>query len=46
VLYGAIAAAMLLAAGYFGLERLNPSMPSLAGAASIAVLPLANESGR
>jgi len=46
VLYGAIAAAaLLLALGFFGLEQLNRSKPSLAGAASIAVLPLANESG-
>jgi TolB-like protein/Tfp pilus assembly protein PilF len=45
VLYGAIAAALLLALGFFGLERYNPSKPSVPGAASIAVLPLANESG-
>jgi len=45
LLYGAIAAAMVLALGYFGLERLNRSKPSVSGAASIAVLPLANESG-
>ena len=45
LLYGAIAAAVLLALGYFGLERLNRSKPAAAGAASIAVLPLANESG-
>jgi TolB-like protein/Tfp pilus assembly protein PilF len=45
VLYGAIAAVGLLALGYVGLERLNRSKPSVQGAASIAVLPLANESG-
>jgi serine/threonine-protein kinase len=45
LLYGAIAAAALLALGYFGLERLNRSKPSARGGASIAVLPLANESG-
>jgi TolB-like protein/Tfp pilus assembly protein PilF len=45
VLYGAIAAAVVLAVGYFALERLNQSKPGVAGAASIAVLPLANESG-
>jgi TolB-like protein/Tfp pilus assembly protein PilF len=45
VLYGAIAAAVLLALGYFALERL--SEPKLAAplAVSIAVLPLTNESG-
>ena len=43
VLYGAVAAAVLLALGYVGIERLKKlSAPS---AASIAVLPLANESG-
>ena len=45
LLYGAIAMAMLLALGYFGLERLHRSKSSVAGAASIAVLPLTNESG-
>ncbi len=45
VLYGTFAAAVLLALGYFGLERFNRSKPSVLGAASIAVLPLANESG-
>jgi TolB-like protein/Tfp pilus assembly protein PilF len=45
VLYGAIAAVVLLALGYFGLERLNRSKASVPGTASIAVLPLANESG-
>jgi TolB-like protein/Tfp pilus assembly protein PilF len=44
VLYGAIAAAVLLALGYFGLERLRGSGPRAQGGASIAVLPLANES--
>jgi TolB-like protein/Flp pilus assembly protein TadD len=41
----AIAAAVLLALGYLGLERLNRSKPTVPGASSIAVLPLANESG-
>jgi TolB-like protein/Tfp pilus assembly protein PilF len=45
MVYGAIAAAVLLALGSFGLERLNRSKPSVPGAASIAVLPLSNESG-
>jgi TolB-like protein/Flp pilus assembly protein TadD len=45
VTYGAIAAAALLVAGYFGLERLNRSKPGAPAGASIAVLPLANESG-
>jgi TolB-like protein/Flp pilus assembly protein TadD len=45
VLYGAIGAATLLALGYFGLERLNRSKLVTPAAASIAVLPLANESG-
>ena len=45
VRYAVIAAAVLLALGYFGLERLNRSKPSVPGTASIAVLPLANESG-
>ena len=45
VIYVAVAAAVLLALGYFGLERLNRSKPSVPGGASIAVLPLANESG-
>jgi TolB-like protein/Tfp pilus assembly protein PilF len=44
LLYGAIAAA-LLALGYFALEWLNRAKPSVPGVASIAVLPLANESG-
>jgi TolB-like protein/Tfp pilus assembly protein PilF len=43
VLYGAIVATLLLVLGYFVLERLNRSTP--VAAASIAVLPLANESG-
>jgi TolB-like protein/Tfp pilus assembly protein PilF len=43
--YAAIAAAALLAAGYFGLERLRGSASHVPVAASIAVLPLANESG-
>jgi TolB-like protein len=46
VLYGAIATVAVLALGYFGLERLTgSSVLSAPGAASIAVLPLANESG-
>ena len=45
VTYGAIAAAVLLVVGYVGLERLNRPKPSAPGIASIAVLPLANESG-
>jgi len=45
VLYSVVAAAVLLALGYFGLERLNRSNPSTSSTASIAVLPLANESG-
>jgi TolB-like protein/Tfp pilus assembly protein PilF len=43
VWYGAIAVAVLLALGYLGMERLRK--PSAPNAASIAVLPLANESG-
>jgi TolB-like protein len=45
VFYSATAAAVLLALGYFGLERLNRSKLVAPVAASIAVLPLANESG-
>jgi TolB-like protein/Tfp pilus assembly protein PilF len=45
VLYGSIAAAVLLALGYLGMERLNRAKLSVPSAASIAVLPLANESG-
>jgi TolB-like protein/Tfp pilus assembly protein PilF len=45
LLYGGIAAAVLLALGYGGSEQLNRSKSSVPGAASIAVLPLANESG-
>jgi len=44
-LYGALAAAILLALGYLGTERLNGAKQSVPSAASIAVLPLANESG-
>jgi TolB-like protein/Tfp pilus assembly protein PilF len=44
ILYGVIAVA-LLALGYVGLRQWNGSRPSAAGANSIAVLPLANESG-
>jgi TolB-like protein len=43
VSYGAIAVAVLLALGYLGMERLK--QPNAPNAASIAVLPLANESG-
>ena len=43
VWYGAIALVVLLALGYLGMERLK--QPSAPNAASIAVLPLANESG-
>ncbi len=42
--YGAIAAAVLLVVGFFGVERLQGSRPSVQGE-SIAVLPLLNESG-
>jgi len=45
LLYGVIAVAVLLALGYFALERLTGSKPHAQGGASIAVLPLANESG-
>jgi TolB-like protein/Tfp pilus assembly protein PilF len=45
VLYGAIAAAVGLILGYLGIERLNRPGLSVPSAASIAVLPLANESG-
>jgi TolB-like protein/Tfp pilus assembly protein PilF len=45
LLYGAIATAVLLGLGYLGLERLRGSASPAPGAASIAVLPLANESG-
>jgi TolB-like protein len=45
VLYGAIGAATALALAYFAFERLTGSGPHGPGAASIAVLPLANESG-
>jgi TolB-like protein/Tfp pilus assembly protein PilF len=41
---GGIATVLLLVFGFFGLERLWQSRPSLQGE-SIAVLPLANESG-
>ena len=41
---GAITAALLLAFGYYGLNRLRGSKPSVPGQ-SIAVLPLTNESG-
>jgi TolB-like protein/Tfp pilus assembly protein PilF len=44
VVYAAVAAAVL-ALGYLTLERLTGSKPPAPGVASIAVLPLANESG-
>ncbi|MGA7540727.1 MAG: TIR domain-containing protein [Steroidobacteraceae bacterium] len=43
--YGAIAAGALLVLGYFGLARLVGPNTNIRGNASIAVLPLANESG-
>jgi TolB-like protein/Tfp pilus assembly protein PilF len=45
MMYGAVAAAVVLALGYLTLERLTGSKPPDPGGASIAVLPLANESG-
>ena len=45
VLYWAIAAAIMLALGYLTLERVNRFKLGAPGTASIAVLPLANESG-
>ena len=45
VLYGGIAAVVLLALALFGVPRLTGSKLPAPGAASIAVLPLANESG-
>jgi len=45
VWYGAAAAALLLALGYLGFARFNGTKSSIPSAASIAVLPLANESG-
>jgi len=45
ILYAAAAAAALLVVGYFTLQRLTGAKSSIAGTASIAVLPLANESG-
>jgi hypothetical protein len=45
VLYWAIAAAVALILGYLGIERLNRPALGVPNAASIAVLPLANESG-
>lgn len=45
VLYGALAVAAILALAYFALERLNRPKANVTGAASIAVLPLVNESG-
>jgi TolB-like protein/Flp pilus assembly protein TadD len=45
LLYGVIAAVALLALGYLGVERLNRAKSGAQSAASIAVLPLVNESG-
>jgi TolB-like protein/Tfp pilus assembly protein PilF len=45
LLYGAIAAAVLLGLGILWLQRLNRLTSVAPNAASIAVLPLANESG-
>jgi TolB-like protein len=45
VWYGAAAAALLLALGYLGFARFNGTKSGAPSAASIAVLPLANESG-
>jgi len=46
VLYAVVAVAAVVAFGYFAFERLYPSKSSApVAAASIAVLPLANESG-
>jgi TolB-like protein/Tfp pilus assembly protein PilF len=45
LIYAAITAAILLGLGYLGFERLKEPKPDTASAASIAVLPLANESG-
>jgi TolB-like protein/Flp pilus assembly protein TadD len=45
VLYGAVASAVLLALGYLGMERLERPKPGNVSAASVAVLPFANESG-
>jgi TolB-like protein/Flp pilus assembly protein TadD len=45
VLYAAVALAAVLALGYLALERLGRPKANVTDAASIAVLPLANESG-
>jgi TolB-like protein/Flp pilus assembly protein TadD len=45
VLYAAIASAVLLALGYVGLERFHRPKSTGPATASIAVLPLTNESG-
>ena len=48
VLYGGIAVALLVALGYLGIERVSRSRPNTPPgpiSASIAVLPLSNESG-
>jgi TolB-like protein/Tfp pilus assembly protein PilF len=44
VWYGGIAAPILLILGYLGIMRFNGAKPIVQSAASIAVLPLANES--
>ena len=41
--YGGVAAAILLILGYLGMMRFNGAKPIVQSAASIAVLPLANE---
>ena len=43
--YGGVAATLVLTLGYFWIARFNGAKPIVQGAASIAVLPLANESG-
>lgn len=43
--YAVIGSGVVLALGYWGLERLNRSTPGAQSDASIAVLPLTNESG-
>jgi TolB-like protein/Tfp pilus assembly protein PilF len=45
VWYGAAAMALLLVLAYFAFERFHAAGPGAPSAASIAVLPLANESG-
>jgi len=45
VSYAVIAVALVLTLGYLGFERSKGARPNVPNAASIAVLPLANESG-